>query len=468
MGFTSDMVTSIMEFYNAKGNAKETLLLHDVDYGQVHLVRKSNFNSRDYLVLLLSLDTSMLQIGGVNSTNFEFYFDDRDDEVGQIALEILSSDRDYILKDRTMYILRQSTIYPELRYLVHSPYETDRTINRQYYLAGILFAVLTVLGLLAALLVTRKIYKPIGTVISRFGEDDDDMKQDEFAFLEKVTYDIMTANDELQTTIDSNQIDLRTKLLRDTLYGITYDKDMSDSIREFNLDYLLTSCRVVLIELHELDTFKSDYLSETRAKVRQNVHTILQNTLTLEGLFFDLVELNHGAYALIVGEWQMDGLKLLLGKLLKAIKLGEQVDVVMAIGDEVEDYKHMNQSYQQAQSVLDYKQSFDKRAIVTIEDVIDTNIKEKFYYPLEVEKDLLNSTLNGNIEKISVIFENITHINIKERQLHDREKNSLLLSTVTTLRRIEQKKCLWMKLFLRILICRNFIMVRKGGLLLVY
>lgn len=438
MNFDASMAEAVERFYE-EGDRKDTLIMHDDAFEQIHIVRKSYYDYSDFFLIIQSIDTSMLQIG-MQSSDYEFYFDDRDDDIGMIAKEILGGNMTYTIKEDTIYVLKSSGIYPELYYVLKWDYGLDDDLFREYITAAILFAGLTVLGVFAALVATRKLYQPIGTVIAKFeDEDSEDDTRDEFAFLEKMTMDIMGANDELQSIIDSNQLDLRTKFIRDMLHGLLPDTDSHGALDEYRLNYLDGYCRVIVIQLQEQDVLFTDYSSESRTRFRNNVYTILQKTLTLEGLFYELVELSYSTYGLVVAQWQEDGLRQLLNKLLKVIRIGEEADIVMAIGQEVDNYQSLHQSYSQAMAILDYKQSYDKRAIVTIDDVVDTNIKERFYYPLDVERDLFNATLNGNIEKIGLLFEQMTRINIYERTLSGRERSGLLISLLTTLRRLEQK-----------------------------
>ena len=440
MGFTEEMVASIYTFYEAEGNFKESLVLHDGTYSQIHVVKKRKVNNRDYLVLMMSLDTNVLKMG-LQDTNFEFYVADREDEVGQLAQQILASDADYVIKNDQLYLLRQSSIYSDIYYMVDVAYAPGIELQGQYVGAALLFSVITLIGFMMALLITRNIYKPVGKVMSQF-EDVEGDTRDEFAYLNKMTHEIIEANDNMKVTMGEHKIDLRTKFLRELVYGLVAEDLMSEGLVTYKLENYNTLCRVVLIELRELESYRTDYLSEARATIRKNVTTILRSRLTLEGSDFELVEMNYDSYALIIGHWPIEELKSSLSRVLEAVEGNEQVELVMSIGEEVKDYSLLAKSYDHASRIMDYKESYDKRAIVTMEDVVGNQRSDQFHYTLEIERELFNATINGSVEKIELIFQRITTSNFVDRQLNDQEKLGLVRSMMTTLRRIDQKMAL--------------------------
>ncbi len=437
MNFDSAMIDEIENYYQVQGNYRETLILHDDIYQNIHIVNKRKINSKDYLVLMLSIDKGMLQLVS-GTTNFEFTFEDREDALGEIAKDVLSDDLGYEIKNDQFYIARKSSVYPEMQYIVYVPYVESSIAVQDYAIAVALFIGLSLLGLFVATFVSRNLYKPIEQVVDRF-DHSETSPTDEFAYLDKMTTDIISANEILKTTIEENQFDLRTKFIREMLYGLKNDLTLSSGIQDYSLQDFEHPSRVVLIQLEELETYRQDYSSETRAQVRNAVQMILNTTLALEPYKYELIELHYNAYALIVSQMKKIELKEMLVRLLKAVEANEQVDLVMAIGKEVEACKFLEASYNEAQAVLDYKPTYDKRAIVSMADVIDQDTEEKFNYTFEVERDLYNATINGSVEKINVLFQRIYKLNFEERQLSSREQVNLMMGLMTTLRRVEQK-----------------------------
>ncbi|SHH88563.1 helix-turn-helix domain-containing protein [Clostridium grantii] len=437
IGFTQEMIAKVYEFYDKKDNINETIIIANESYEEIHILKKNRMNKEQKLIIFSCVNAQMLKTDD-DFTSFNFYMEGRNDQVGVIAKQISDSKKEYVILDDVFYLLRTSSVYPDLKYIITSPYIQNSSLNSKYLLASLIFLASTVVGFLIAIIITKSIYKPIGAVISNFSEGEEE-SMDEFKFIQNMTNDMIKANKELKDMIKNNKVDLKTKFFRECLSGIISKKQIQVKIDEYNLETFLKPCRVVYIVIEEMEDYKATFLSDARANVRAKVKDIIKNLMTIEGLSFELIELNSNAYAMILGELDENQVRAYLVKILNAIELDERANLVMGIGEQVETIYKLQVSYQNIKSVFEYRQSYDKRAIFSIKDVVSNNIHELFYYTLDMEKELFNATINGVLEKINLLFNEIIVVNFNERNLEVREKASLLISLVNTLRRVEQK-----------------------------
>lgn len=433
MGFSDGEVVAIANFYGEEGNTKDPLIFFDTKENQLHLIKKRKYSNQDYLLLFLSVSTG--NSNRLINQEIHVVLEDRLDEFGLIAKEIKKEQLTHKIQDGQVYMVRASGQYPKLQYLIMSPYDQSPLNKDGLLVAGVLFVSISLIGFLIASLLARTTYRPIGQVLSSF--DDGDHQIDEFAFLETITKEIIQANETLKQTVENQMVDLKTKMLRELLLGIDNQIQIS-VLKENQLGYLLGPCRVVMIELQVQKGYEDVYLTQAFAKIRTSVATILEKALTLEGPFFDLVELSDHTYGLVLGEWQDGDVIKLLGRLLVAIEAREEVDMVMAIGRQVNDYGLLHQSAREGQELLRERSSMDRRAIITEADQEDKGSLSRYYYPLELEREIYQATISGQLGKLPILMEQLVRNNL-DRHLSEREEVDLMKALLQTFKRIGQK-----------------------------
>ncbi len=429
MAFTDHDMDKIKSFYYSDKGIKEVLVLHQSDSGQLHIIKKRKANTFQYVLLIMSVDEKMMS-KGLENASVHFYLKD---EMGQELQSLTVSDDGVYFDEEGSYRMIGSDVFEEIFFVITQSSSSGQGIEGVLLVALGLMGLMLLAGYVIAFLLAKRTYRPIGKVLSSFGDFGDAV--DEFSYIQNQTDIIVEANQQLKKVIEEQQLDLRTKVIRDMLNGRINNEDATDRLVEYGLEWIKGYNTVALIELQEMVDVHSVYSSKARMEMRQNLQTIIENTLTLEGAYFDLIELSYNTYGLILKEKDRTEAVKLLNTLLTRVEASEEMSIRIALGDGQEGLEGLRLSYDQARSLLDFRTSYDQRALVTSEEVVS----DKFYYTLEQERELYQATISGFTEKIEVIFDRLIRNNVEERSLSQKEELNLFMSLATTYRRIEQK-----------------------------
>ncbi len=405
------------------------------------------FNDRDNINIVLmtvnkySAKNKLLVIQTITKKNIDPIKEDEHLEVkilNEGAIGMPNIENQHRIEEGTITVTRKSTIIPNLIYIIDLPY-TKQNFALQQYLTGIIIYVgIVLIGGFIALVFAKSMYRPIEFIMQAF-EEEEGTKDDEFAFLSKITQDIRQANEQLKITINENKVDLRTKFIRELIHGLVVEPEGDALIKSYHLNYLDRAPRMVLFNVQEVDATLENYLSEAKNSINQSIFTILEKALTIEGCFYELTELNYDLYGLIVSDWEEEKLKKMLSKMMGTIQVDESIDIVAIIGEDVENIYQLNQSFQSCISVLDYRSSFDKRAIISIGDMEELFGVDVYAYPVDLEKDLIISTLQGQHKQVEQIFKRLYKMNFVEKSIKEQEKRNLIMALIGTIRRVHLK-----------------------------
>lgn len=413
----------VFEFYE-KGRNREYMVLEDNDSINLLLITLNAYSSNEKVLIMQSINKNSLAIL-------------EEDEFLNIHTAVDVKEDYRIQEDRLIY-RKKSTVLPSIIYEFDFPYKKTSFFSIQFLMGILLYFGIVAVGSVMAIFIARSTYKPIRNIMETFEETNEE-KQDEFAFLSKITHDIKKANTELNMTLQEQKIDSKTKVLRDLIFGISRDEHLSFIDQESNLKNINVKSRMIMINIEEPDDYDEIYLSDARNNIRQNIFTIIERALTLEGIFYELIELNANQFGLIVAGMDSETLEQILTKLLKVIQVEENVDIIFVIGESVESLIDINTSYLSALNTLDYRSNFDKRAIIFYSEMKEVNLKSVYFYPIDLERELIIQTLQGHNNQINQMFDRIYKINFLDHCIDNNEKRKLITDMIGTLRRVYQK-----------------------------
>lgn len=415
--------TAMFEFYE-KGSNREYIVLEDDSTISLLFITLNKYSLNEKMLVVQSIDKDKLA-------------DLSEDEFMDIIVDSNQGENYEVDDDRLVYT-KQSTVLPSVLYEFDFPYTKTSFFSIQFLTGILIYLVIVAIGSVLAAFVARSTYKPIGKIMETFEEDSED-KQDEFAFLARITGDIKKANLELRTTLSEQKVNLKTKVLRELIHGISLEEHKDFVSSEENLKQLNNNSRMILINIEEENDYNETYLSDARNKIHNNIFTIIERSLVLEGAFYEVTELSANQFGVIVANVAEEALEILIGKLLKVIEIEENVDIVFVVGQEVDTLMNIQTSYLSALNALEYRSNFDKRAIIFYSEMEKMNLASVYFYPIDLERELIIQTLQGHNNQIEQIFERIYQTNFVDHQIDNNEKRKLVIDMIGTLRRVYQK-----------------------------
>jgi AraC-like DNA-binding protein len=337
-----------------------------------------------------------------------------------------------------------SLVLEHVRYLfMVSGYAWQPQLSGLLIHSAVMFGVLIVLGAGVAFLASRNIYKPIQNVLTIFKgldqgkhtpHDQASGRTDDMSFITETAMTISRTNDSLKEALRNNRLSLRHNFLRDTLYGIIGEEQVRINAEKYELEEFSNSVTVVIMELINVRELEDQFPIGTVAEIKAGTFKIIVEELKKE-LQYELVELEHKRYALIIKEQQTGQLKKIFTHVLSGIEADIGIRVVAAIGSPAGSLSQIAGSYRDAIHLLAHRFALDKHTVITVSDVIPPS-PDKYYYPLDVERDLITFVFQGKSDQVEAIISRILDENLEERYISGEMLSHFIFAVDVTVHRI--------------------------------
>lgn len=299
-----------------------------------------------------------------------------------------------------------------------------------------LFLLLTLAGITLGFIILKKMYSPINHILDIFKPFGDQKNGDELTYIKETALKISAANEKLNETIRNNRISLKNKFLRDLLYGLSTKENALDLCERYNIDAIKGSFRIIIMELVNYDHLNDNFSKETILVIQTQLLTIIKEQLH-KNFAVELFELDYKRFVLIINETDNTKLVNILRTILFEIEGGFEIPIVAAIGNICNDIYDIEKSYMNALYIIENQFGIGRNAILSIDDMND-QINENVYYPLDVEKDIINNIIRNNPEFANTLLKKILHENLHKRTLSKEGLSFFVFAVVGTINRIIQ------------------------------
>ncbi|MGL1890057.1 MAG: helix-turn-helix domain-containing protein [Spirochaetaceae bacterium] len=353
------------------------------------------------------------------------------DNIIDSSLPVKNDNRYFSYGELDGYVLPSTNQNMNYIYL----YQEDKSfILKTLLLILIPYVLLCILCLGIAKFITSFLYKPVSTVIDTFsGESIGDKGFNEFEFINLKAEEIQNDNLQLKSLILKNSNLLLEKFHKDLLYGINTAK--FDSYKDFRIEK--GDFQVILFNIEEWDnTLENDTVFLAKNIIR---------AATLNSEKIQFVNIDYNSFVLILKVDSVD-----IEDTVKSliINIEEEYDVVViaSVGRKVDDMKKVKISFNEANRIMEYKNSVGIKQILTIDDLKSFR-DYHYFFPLNVENRLISGILNGNRSETKKVVELLLDENLLVRRLSYDRKRNFLFSLMSTINRIQQEKKIEGELF---------------------
>lgn len=229
----------------------------------------------------------------------------------------------------------------------------------------------------------------------------------------------------MRSSLMENKIFRKKTYLRNLLYDI---EDYQEKyLEEYDLKYLSAESRVILMDFAS----KNDYTAMRGRIYDEEFESKLEGQLS-RNIFGELISVNEGRYVYITSLCDRDILRKKLTDVLEfASACG--VDALIAVGDRVENIKNIKSSFRNALECMERKNVFPSHFIAFSSEL--TNELSSFYYPIDVEVQLIDNILVGNQEAVDEILSKVLARNLYEISLTAEKMRELKIVMVGTINR---------------------------------
>lgn len=339
--------------------------------------------------------------------------------------------------DHAVYRTR-SGLLPDLHYLYVAPQnplgDKQSPLLRD---TAVVYLALLFFGLIFSFVAARNMYKPIRSIVNIMKGSGESGHQDEFSFIKETALRLKAANDKLNETLHRNRLPLRHKFLRDLLAGLAPADRVNAEISAHGLSALSGDALVVMLEFAEDRAWDEQFLKQTVHEIKSHAIDIVEERLRGEAEF-EIVEWDYKRYAVILQGNDKDKAKKLIHQALSALEIDFDIRLVAAIGEPVSDAVRLHQSFQSAWKLLERRHAVDKRAVWTMENMLEGS-EHHFYYTLDAERELISHVLQGKSEQVELILDRLFDDNLGQRSLSGEAFSRLMIAIVATISRILQQ-----------------------------
>ncbi|ANE47672.1 hypothetical protein SY83_16825 [Paenibacillus swuensis] len=335
--------------------------------------------------------------------------------------------------------VRSTTLYDDWQYAYITPipglfYNVSELLGG----AASIFVAMLILCVGIGLFAANKVYRPVKTVIQAFGGEDLSQPNDEFQFLQDTARNIRMANEQLKETLLTQQLPMRNKILRDMLLGLIPDEKKEHHIEELKLEILREPFTVVIIEFTRLKIFQDRSLTKDAImQIQSQAIYIIEEAVKAKALC-QVMEWEHKRYLILIQEIDGVAIKQWFEDAIYTIEAEYELGLAAAVGKPAQHVNEIEEAYYSALRLLDYPAVVEKKTIITDEDIKQLHTAS-YYYPLDMERDLMYAVLRGKEDEALAILNRILEENLNHLHSNQDMLTQLWFEMRTTVNRILQQ-----------------------------
>lgn len=310
--------------------------------------------------------------------------------------------------------------------------------NKAMVQAAAVYFLLCLLGATLALLLSRRMARPVSRLVQLFsGVAGTADTRDEFAFVQEAATRIQLTNQRLRQLLDTHQAPLRTHFVRELVSGMVPRHRLEEGLTEHGLSVFGGPVLAAVLEFSSYRELEERYSRELVLELKAQLAVILAEQLAPLAPV-EIAEADYRSFAIIAGAEEPEALKERLCQAMAAMKEASAIPMVAAIGRPVESLAELELSYRNAIEILDHRFAARDREVLTWEDM-DSAIQGSFYYPTELEAQLMDALLRGKEREAEGLLERVLEENLQLRRLTDEVLAQFHAAVMTTVNRIMQQ-----------------------------
>ncbi len=348
----------------------------------------------------------------------------REQELYQNAARV----RREVALDGQLISLQKSANSP-VTYVIAFP-ETDAGLAFGWYI--LLILLLALLMFPVAALISKLAYRPVGDMVQsvrRIGGAAPG--QDELLYVRKTVENINRLNGELHKIIDKNKVSLRIRFLKDYLLGL----ERMDEGKLTRYGIPNGPIQLAVLEIGGFEFGKS-FSDEIRGEVKGRILRILSEQLSIN-FECDIVDMSYDRYCLLVyGE--DEGLREILSQLLVDIDENFALKVVAAMSHGAEPIERLPSVYMDSENMLENRYVFGGKLVLMPEDYESVKF-ESYYYPFEMERELIGHILDGRYEDAMGVVSRLLMENLDVRNFDKDTRARFVMAITGTVNRILER-----------------------------
>ncbi|WP_308636462.1 helix-turn-helix domain-containing protein [Paenibacillus silvisoli] len=280
--------------------------------------------------------------------------------------------------------------------------------EKQLKTKSVLVALITiVVGAVFAIMIAYMTYRPVRRTLRQvIGDSLNEQSsiadsQDEFGMIRNITSTIRRSNQELSTELHRYREPLRGKLLRDLITGVLSKDDAAKQLQQMNMKHLL-EVPVCVALLHLSDEYGGFMIDP---QIIEGLETLIGSEI--EGApGTEWVKIDANRQALLLFEPDDIDVPAMLQRIIHEVHRAYPIRLTIALGGKEDSVEDAVMSYHSALRVMEQLMPMNRKHLLTEQDLEKAGVTG-FYYPLDLEKNLINAAVSGNEHEVRHILQSL-------------------------------------------------------------
>jgi len=319
-------------------------------------------------------------------------------------------------------------------YYVISDIYIKQKINRIMISSIITMLLVFILAIVVAFFISSKVYKPINQIVNKFKRYSIYQEKDEFAYLSQTLMEIHAEKEKLIEIVNNNQQNARKRDLLDILNGLKVKNEIDNIVDLYHLQNFRGPLAVIALEIVNYSDMEHQFTKENLLFIKSKASISLLKEIQ-DFFECELIEINHKTYAIIINNPNFYKILDVLEQAFFKIESDTGMHIVAAIGQQVDDFYSLERSFHNALSLLECRFAYNIKSIITQKDYDSLHI-QNYFYPLDVEKQLITYIAENKKEDAEIILKRILTENFERRNLNKETISQFIFALVATINRL--------------------------------
>ena len=319
-------------------------------------------------------------------------------------------------------------------------YLTDRAKDAarlEKLLQGALWLALPLLagGLGLAFLLSRNIYRPVHEVVQTLEQGTEEAPiVNEWEYILNRTKEMQESAKCFAQTIRANQEKLKIQFLRELSLGLIPQEELVHQLHSRILGDPNTPAILVVLQHHLTAEMRRTLTADGSFQLKKQILRWVQDEL-VKDLRFEMFEYSGRRSVLLIPNKPQTEIIRQMSEIIRKAEEIFKIRMWAIVGEPVNALAEVPQSFQSLLNIMEYEFLWDNYTVVT-EQTIQALKNEAYYYPLDIEKDLIDYVLQGREAEVHSILNSIFEHNFEKKQLSPATLSKFIFAIVSTSNRI--------------------------------
>ena len=310
------------------------------------------------------------------------------------------------------------------QYYLFTP-EADlfKDANAYKFIIMLSLIIILIAGITVSFLLASKVYKPISDIVDTIEDEykDGSLHQNEYDYISASFKNMASEKRKLIDDIEEQKPLLKQNFFYNLLTGLITSPSEVDVHKEFlQIKLVNQAFSVAALKTGSSSLIEDDFIIK------------VYDMFSLSGFYSYACKISTGVTAFVINGDFSSNYRESFRAIFKLLNENISDDFSVGISSISYDILDLSALFAEAQTAISGKRSDSQETMFYFDDIVD-NKNSPYYYPLDMEMQIINNIKIGNIERASDILNEILEKNFKENKISNEIAEYLFSDIVGTI-----------------------------------